>query len=252
MGLLFLGFGGYFFYDASIGYPEKNKNFCVYKTFVDAGREFNPAEFTPLSWKTHIESKTIDFSNLPLPAEIDRNATPWPTCLADYNALNTRGWSGLWTQYSEENHLPYKVSEHPFEAGKINEQWIAGSVCILIFWVCIFLLLRTISRRMSIAGTSITAAGKTFDASDISLIDMRKWKNKGLARATVRFNGKETGVRFDGLSYGGFDENDKPNTAEDFMKSLLSVYKGEILDYEESHETEKQPDHAPSSDKAIG
>lgn len=238
MALLFLGFGGYFFYDATIGYPAQNKTFCIYKTFVKAGAEFTPDKFTPESWKAHVSTKLVDFSDLPIPENTDRTATPWPSELADYTSLNDKGWNNLWVRYSERNQLPYKAPEQALNQGKIQEQWIAGGTCCAIFLYCLFLLIRTMSRRMSINGTDIVSSGKTFDVQDITLIDMRKWKNKGLARATALISGKETAIRFDGLTYGGFDEAKQPNTAENFMQSLLSVYKGEILDYEENTDSD--------------
>lgn len=41
MALMFLGFGVYFYYDASIGYPQKNLEFFMHKAFVDAGAVFD-------------------------------------------------------------------------------------------------------------------------------------------------------------------------------------------------------------------
>ena len=35
MALMFLGFGVYFYYDASTGYPQKNLEFFMHKAFVD-------------------------------------------------------------------------------------------------------------------------------------------------------------------------------------------------------------------------
>ncbi len=41
MALMFLGFGVYFYYDASTGYPQKNLEFFMHKAFVDAGAVFD-------------------------------------------------------------------------------------------------------------------------------------------------------------------------------------------------------------------
>ena len=41
MALMFLGFGVYFYYDASTGYPQKNLEFFMHKAFVDAGALFD-------------------------------------------------------------------------------------------------------------------------------------------------------------------------------------------------------------------
>ena len=41
MALMFLGFGAYFYYDAVSGYPRKNLEYFMHKTFVDAGALFD-------------------------------------------------------------------------------------------------------------------------------------------------------------------------------------------------------------------
>ena len=60
-----------------------------------------------------------------------------------------------------------------------------------------------------------------------------RWKLKGLAIATLKPERGGARIRLDGLTYGGFRKEDSPHNAEDFMKALLSLYKGEIVDYEE-------------------
>ncbi|MEG1070501.1 MAG: hypothetical protein RSE01_01625 [Akkermansia sp.] len=239
MGLIFIGFGLYFFYDATIGYPAQNKDWCIYQTFVEASKQFNTTSFTPDSWAAHIKTQTVNFTDLPIPKDTARLQTPWPAELANYQAMNQQGWNAIWIDYSAAHHLPYKVAEVPFHSGKIIEQKIAGLVCFCITLLCLGLFIRTKQRRMSISGDTIIASGKQFKVSDITLIDMRKWKNKGLAHATVTINNHPTKIRLDGLTYGGFDKNIKDtknasiakNTAEHFMSALLAVYSGEILDY---------------------
>ena len=49
------------------------------------------------------------------------------------------------------------------------------------------------------------------------------------------------GGQLDGLTYGGFRKEDSPNNAEDFMKALLSLYRGEVVDYEEAPESGGTP-----------
>ncbi len=41
MALMFLGFGGYFFYDGAVGYPQKNLEYFMRSAFVEAGNLFN-------------------------------------------------------------------------------------------------------------------------------------------------------------------------------------------------------------------
>lgn len=68
---------------------------------------------------------------------------------------------------------------------------------------------------------------------DIARLDLRRWKLKGLAIATLKPECGGARIRLDGLTYGGFRKEDSPHNAEDFMKALLSLYRGEIVDYEE-------------------
>ena len=76
---------------------------------------------------------------------------------------------------------------------------------------------------------------------DIARLDLRRWKMKGLAIATLNPECGGDRIRLDGLTYGGFRKEDSPNNAEDFMKALLSLYRGEVVDYEEVPESGGTP-----------
>ena len=82
----------------------------------------------------------------------------------------------------------------------------------------------------------MTAAGRTFPVEDIARLDLRRWKMKGLALVTLSPEYGNARIRLDGLTYGGFRKEDSPHNAEDFMKALLSLYQGEVVDYEEAPE----------------
>lgn len=243
MALMFLGFGAYFYYDASTGYPQKNLEFFMHKAFVDAGalfdREVNLAGAAREEWQRTVQSRMVEFPpGYELPAGVDRQGTPWPAVLADYGLMAApgKGWSAAWQAYSAEMRYPLKPVEQPYDGSKIFEQWVAGSVCMALALTALFFLVRTRGRKMALEGDTVTAAGRMFRVGDIARLDLRRWKMKGLAHATLKPECGGARVRLDGLTYGGFRKEDSPHNADDFMKALLGVYHGEVVDYEETAE----------------
>ena len=232
MALMFLGFGVYFYYDASTGYPQKNLEFFMHKAFVDA----------------------VDFpEGYEIPSNVNRNAVPWPDILADYSLMSTpgKGWSAAWQSYSGEKRYPIKPVDHPYDASKIFEQWVAGCICLALAMVALFFLVRTRGRKMSLNGKEVTAAGVVFRVDDIARLDLRRWKLKGLAIATLKPECGGARIRLDGLTYGGFRKEDSPHNAEDFMKALLSLYRGEIVDYEEIPDAGGPPARQEDEERAV-
>lgn len=243
MGLMFLGFGAYFYYDAVAGYPQKNLEYFMHKTFVEAGRLFDgmAAKGVPgdAEWRMEVQERKVDFpSGYAIPDGVDRDGTPWPSVLGDaaLMAAPGKGWSAAWQAYSEEKQYAIKPVEKPFDQSKISEQWVAGSVCTALTLAVLFLLVRTLGRRMTLQGDEVTAAGRRFRVGDIARLDLRKWKAKGLAHLVLKPECGGARVRLDGLTYGGFRKADSPNNAEDFMQALLQSYKGEVMDYAEAEE----------------
>lgn len=241
MALMFLGFGVYFYYDASTGYPQKNLEFFMHKAFVDAGtlfdREVSRKGASPQDWECIVLERTVEFpEGYQVPDGVDTDATPWPAVLADYGLMSApgKGWSAAWQSYSGEMRYPIKPVDHPYDASKIFEQWVAGSICVALAMTALFFLVRTRGRKMALHQGQVTAAGKVFRVDDIARLDLRRWKMKGLAIATLKPECGGARIRLDGLTYGGFRKEDSPRNAEDFMKALLSLYRGEIVDYEET------------------
>lgn len=228
LGLLLLGFGIYFFYDASVGYPEKNEIFFTHKAFDSAGQTIEKV-FNKAQWKQITNKAAIDFQGYPVPKTTDPQTTPWPPELKDYDLMK-KGWHDAWLAYTSRLHLGITPIETPFDQGKITEQWIAGIISCLLALFCVGLLVRTLGRTMSINDETITAAGQQFSITDITRLDMRKWKHKGIAYASV--NNRR--VRLDGFCYGGFSKSDENQNADAFMNALLANYHGEIIDYQES------------------
>ena len=258
MALMFLGFGVYFYYDASIGYPQKNLEFFMHKAFVDAGavfdREVSGKGASAGDWERIVLARTVDFpEGYEIPSGVNRNAVPWPDILADYSLMSTpgKGWSAAWQSYSGEKHYPIKPVDHPYDASKIFEQWVAGCICLALAMVALFFLVRTRGRKMSLNGKEVTAAGVVFRVDDIARLDLRRWKLKGLAIATLKPECGGARIRLDGLTYGGFRKEDSPHNAEDFMKALLSLYRGEIVDYEEIPDAGGPPARQEDEERAV-
>ena len=269
MGVMFFGFGGYFFYDAAIGYPRQNEVFFTYQGFKKAGDDFETLRSSsspvlpPMDgegaitraarwacdarnavlWRGVVKNGRVFVrdskgNDCPLP-EGAAAAPAWPAVLANYDVMASGGWSAAWNVYSGEHRLPSKPGEKPHDAASIREQWIAGSVCMVFGLLCLGLLLRTMGRRMSLSGNEVCAAGRKFSVADIRLVDLRQWKLKGLARFTVEKDGRTERVRVDGMTYGGFDK-EQGEPAERFMQAVLALYGGDVLVYEEEEPAEKK------------
>lgn len=231
--LAFFGFGLYFFYDGAIGYKKANEVYFSYQAFARLGAEASKGT----TWGAEMEQQPLITpeqagDKYPLPA--DCQATRFTPPEAADSASMRKSWADCWAAYSKRMHFPIKPAEHPFDHAAIREQWLAGSVCMLISALIIYLILRTSRRTMAIDGDTVTAAGQQFRISDISRLDLRQWGKgfKGIAYATVR--GRR--IRMDGMTYGGFDPA-AGQPAEIFMQALLARYTGEILEYEQKDAT---------------
>lgn len=233
--LAFFGFGLYFFYDGSVGYRKANEVYFSYQAFAGLGARASegpawPADMAqkPLIVAEYTDGELRAEGKYPLPADCEATRTTPPEA-ADYHAMR-KSWADCWTAYTARRHFPVKPVDHAFDTGSIQEQWLAGGVCMLISGVLIYFILRTARRSMSLEGDLVTAAGQQFRISDITRLDLRQWGKgyKGVAYATV--NGKK--VRMDGMTYGGFDPA-AGEPAECLMQALLARYKGEILEYEQ-------------------
>ncbi|MDO4410006.1 MAG: hypothetical protein Q4C05_01840 [Akkermansia sp.] len=249
MMLMFLGFGGYFYYDGSVGYAEKNLEMLMYRCFVKAGetfdKEVNSGHADSMTWREIVKNARVDFpAEYPLPEGVDRENTPWPEVLADYELMKAagKGWSSAWEMYSAEKKfaLEQDPEAHPYDESKVFEQWVAGTVCIVLGTMALYVLIRTLGRKMQIKGSDVQAAGQSFQVKDVCRLDMRQWKLKGLAYAQLSEECGGKKVRLDGLTYGGFKEENAPNNAEGFMQAFLAQYSGEIVDYADEEPTAQE------------
>ncbi len=234
-------FGGYFFYDASSGYSILNANYFSYNAFADASKE--ASQSSAQEWAVQHQNKGLFPTQMqggqlgvleeekgkmvfyPLPAACPE-AEACPPEFLDH-ALMSKSWNDAWMQYSERMHYKLKPQKG-YDATAIQEQWFAGGICILLGLLVIYFMIRTYGRCLSIKGTDLEVAGKHFNLKEVSCIDLRQWGPgyKGCAHFTVK--GKK--IKADGMTYGGFNAKDG-EPAEQFMKAVLSLYQGDIMEY---------------------
>lgn len=246
MACLFLGFGGYFFYDGVVGYPRANEAFFTYQAFARAGQTVSS---NGLTWRVYLQQnpmwKTEMYGETPYAVDEEGRRCPLPTAVAPtwpeemtdaVKVGENNGWYNAWVQYSARRKFSVKPAEHAYDAGAVREQKIAGCICVALAMGCLFLLLRTLSRKLSFEDGVLTVAGKTFRTDEIEKIDIRLWKLKGLAWLYVRkANGKTIKLRVDGMAYGGFGK-DRGEPAEQWMQNVLTQFHGDIVSYDESVE----------------
>lgn len=235
-----LGFAGYFFYDGAVGYRAENEQIASYRAFAAMGEEALVS--TPQAWATRTENAPLIAAEhrgedlvfvdagghvYPLPVDCEA-ARSCPPEVRDWDAMQ-KGWSDCWAAYSARRHFPIKPSEHGYDESAIREQWIAGGVFTLLGLVLVGYALRTRGRELSLRGEQVTAAGQSFAVGDIESIDLRQWGPGFKGVAYFRVKGRR--IKADGMTYGGFSAA-KGEPADMFMKAVLALYKGEIIDYE--------------------
>ncbi len=233
---MFLFLGGWFIIDASTGYRQENQVYFLNRTFAQAAsihqKQQQEGMLTDESWKKFASQQTVDFGDdlTIIPASVTL-PMPWPEELHD-STLLTKGQVEAWDAYTGRMKWDRKAPEKLHEAGSIREQWyFAYALCALALYA-LFILLRTIRRRIIIDDQKIiTQEGRTVRLSELTRLDLRKWGTKGLAFAYYPLsNGKEGRIRIDGLTYGGF-QKDQGEPAEALMERLRAHFTGEIIEY---------------------
>jgi hypothetical protein len=239
--LMFGIFAVLFYQDGSTGYREKNLSFHIKKAveaavadFGDAKSRMSADEWREYAAKQRVFPPETDPSTLPQGTDVGMS---WPALLGDYPAMEAgmSNWqTQLFDKYRDQAGLKKSPPEQPYSAKKIFEQWVVFWICLALFLATLFVLLRTLSRKMVLEGTTFQpAGGPAVELSDLKRLDLRRWQGKGLAFAWAD-NGKggERKIRIDGLTYGGFKaEDDQP--AERLMKGLRAGFSGELIDYDE-------------------
>lgn len=236
--LMFGIFAGMFFVDGKWGYREKNLSYHLYQSFKEAADEFSSkgSAMGAEEWRSYAADRTVNLPDDPalLPEGTER-PLPWPAPLHDHAAMKESGVGNpksYFDAYRLEAGMAKDAPEHDFDAGKIFEQWVFAWVCLALTLAALFVLLRTLGRRMWIGdGMLQTPGAKPVAVADLVRLDLRKWETKGLAYAWAKGSGGERKLRIDGLTYGGF-KKEQGQPAEKLMKELKAGFSGEIIEYE--------------------
>lgn len=233
---MFTFLGGWFIKDASFGYRQENLVYVLNSAFAEASalhqQKKEEGLLTDESWKKFASEKTVHFGDdrtiIPATTQMPM---PWPEELHD-NALLAKGQAAAWDAYTGRMQWDRKAPEKLHEAGSIREQWyFAYALCALAVYT-LFILLRTMRRKITIDEEKIvTQEGRAVRLSELTRLDLRKWGTKGMAFAYYPLSsGKEGRIRLDGLTYGGFDK-EKGEPAEALMQVLKEHFTGEIIEY---------------------
>lgn len=248
MVVMFGVFAVMFYRDGSSGYREKNLSYYSWKGVEAAAAGFaaRQAEMSPTEWRAFAAKQEIPLpeDRSVLPADTPETL-PWPDLLSDYDTVkaglaNPR--KELFEPAMDELGLTKSPPEQAYDAGKIRDQWIVFWVCLALTLVSLFLLLRTLRRRMVLDGERFQPpAGPELAVDDLVRLDLRKWPGKGLALAWARDGkGGERRIRIDGLTYGGFRAEDG-EPAERLMEALKARFSGELIEYRDESGGEADP-----------
>lgn len=233
---MFGTFAVLFYIDGSTGYRRKNEVYFLHRTFEQASKDFSKlhsdGSLTPAGWKSHAVSRTVDFpeDRSILPASI-KPPMPWPEILHDFDRMKPLQWKELWLEYSKSRGFNADPPEQPYDDRKIAEQWVVFWFCLALSIGALFILVRTMRRKISADGEAITnQEGRRVPYVDLKTLDLRKWETKGLA--FIDYNGPsgKGRIRIDGLTYGGF-KKEQGEPAECLMRHIRARFSGEVLEY---------------------
>ncbi|BDS08825.1 hypothetical protein NT6N_38650 [Oceaniferula spumae] len=271
---MFSVFAFLFFQDGMWGYREKNLHFYVHQAFVKAGTDFQEmqnekadSKVPESEWKEFAAKQKVQLPEdaadvLPKDADTDM---AWPDILVNGHALMSEsggqnGATTLWEQYTasmkdvEGKAWDIDPGEHPMDAGKIREQFIAMGVAMLLIAITLFFLIRTLSRSISADNEALyTQTGKRIPYTDMVRVDKRKWDSKGLALIYYTEGGEEKKAKIDGLVYGQFKAEDGA-PAEKLFSKIMENFKGEVMEYvlvDEADDDESQESSSKVGDNSA-
>lgn len=233
---MFSVFAVLFFMDGTTGYRRKNLEFYVHSAFQQATTKFSEmsakGNLTPDGWRMFAEKQIVGFppDRDVLPKNLIQ-PMPWPKILTDYDKVKSLQSHLIWQEYSGENRMSNKVTEHSFDAEAIRVQIRVFYICLALSTATLFFLIRT-SRRSLRADTEsfTTADGHRIPYADMRALDLRKWHTKGIALIDYDTASGRNRARIDGLTYGGFKkEQDQP--AERLMHRIRENFSGELIEY---------------------
>lgn len=229
-------FAVWFYYDAEIGYRSKNEAFFKERAFQQAVDDFTrlnaEGALTAEEWKAHAAEQVVNFPDDPwiLPGKLEQ-PMPWPEILHDDEKLRPLNHRAVWIEYTGELGMSDKVPDEAYTARKIREQWVVFWISLGLFLVTLFFLVRTLRRSIRADEEALTdATGRRVAYEDLTLLDLRKWDTKGIAFAEYQTPSGSGRLRLDGLTYGGFRQEDG-QPAERMMEIVRANFGGEILEY---------------------
>jgi len=187
---------------------------------------------TPEAWQRYAATQTVDLppDRSVLPSRL-KVPMPWPEILHDYERMKPLQWNLLWREYTKNRAINESIPEEPFDARKINEQWVVFWICSALTLTIAFFLVRTLRRTICADPEAVTdQRGRRVPYADMKFLDLRKWDTKGLA--FIAFDGASGSgrIRIDGLTYGGFKKDDG-DPAERLMRLIRSHFCGELIEY---------------------
>ena len=234
--LMFSVFAVLFFMDGSTGYRKKNEVYYLHKAFQTANTKFSEMNqdgtLTPQAWKKYAASQVVE-----LPADVTvlpagvAVPMPWPEVLHDFERMKPLQWTLLWREFTKARGMNADAPEEPYDARKIKEQWVVFWVTLSLACTAAFFLLRTMRRSIVVDAEALTdQLGRRVPYADLRSLDLRKWETKGLA--FVDYNGAagKGRIRIDGLTYGGF-KNEDGQPAEKLLQFIRARFSGEIIEY---------------------
>lgn len=232
-----------FYIDGTTGYRKKNLEYYVHASFAEAGQQFSvknkEGDLTPAAWKEYAEQQTVKLPEASLLPEGTETPMPWPAVLTDFEKMKPLQTHLLWKDYSGENGMNVKPKEKPFDAGKIREQIIVFWICLSLFLITLFFLIRTLGRSVKADDEALTTVkGERIPYSEMTTLDLRKWDTKGIAFIHHGGSAGSGRIRIDGLTYGGF-KKDKDEPAERLMRKIRENFSGELIEYTTVEEEEK-------------
>ncbi|RPJ35532.1 MAG: hypothetical protein EHM17_02295 [Verrucomicrobiaceae bacterium] len=247
--LMFGVFAVLFYIDGSTGYRKKNEVFYLHRAFQQASEEFAKRDtegaLTPAAWQEYAAAQAVKFpedrSVLPAALELP---VPWPEILHDYERMKPLQWKKLWLEYSKTRGFDAEPPEEPYDARKIGEQWVVFWACLALAIGSLFILVRTLGRKISADAEAITSQqGRRVPYAELKTLDLRKWETKGLAFIDYDGPSGKGRIRIDGLTYGGF-KKEQGEPAERLMDLIRSRFSGEVIEYAPLLAT-PEPDEKP-------
>ena len=278
--VMFLFFLLWFLKDGIWGYREKNVSYVHYQLFssADGGErekkegltvrakdifaeqkkkyeDANPdKEYNAELWKAFAEKQYVPMpidAEYVMPKDYDLEQ-PWPEELVNgFDRLQKNDPESLWRELAVRKEWDEKVSDYLMHKGKINEQyWVAG-ICGVLILISLFIIIRIIRRNMRVTDTAYYApGGKEIPFTAMTVIDKRKWDNKGLATIHYEEGGETKKAKVDGMVYGQFQEEDGA-PAEKLFAHIMANFKGEVLEFiddDDEQESEEKDESAETTD----